>query len=243
MKDSAYGQVGTVVLTLVFGVLLGGGFVDPGIDCWTRERYQTAARIQTGPIRDIRAGTYRCEVVREDPDNWWTGVRFTGEPCKIAVEHRPYGTYAYTHLMDEAVGLRADGSGGQPVLLGRDGGREGNRPATPRGASRFTHTDGLPSRWDTELRSLWKAKSAILRVPRRTRIEEPRHCTGPTWRTRRTLWCGITARVYSRSHWSARTGAGAAFRSAPLLIPVCRLWSERESFVRRFLRTFHAGEP
>lgn len=107
MKDSAYGQVGTVVLTLVVGALSGGGCEDPGIDCWTRVRYQAAARSQTGPIREIRAGTYRGEVAREDPDNWWTGVRFTGKPCKITAEHRPDGTYIHTHFMDEAVRLRA----------------------------------------------------------------------------------------------------------------------------------------
>ena len=40
MRDSAYGYVRTMVmvLTLVFGVLLGGGCEDPGIDCWTRAR-------------------------------------------------------------------------------------------------------------------------------------------------------------------------------------------------------------
>ena len=119
MKDSAYGQVRTVVLTLVVGALSGGGCTDPGNDCWTRARYQAAARGQTGPIREVRAGTYRGEVVREDPDNWWTGVQFTGKQCKIAVEHRSDGTYTHTHFMDEAVRLRARmGPGDSPFFSG-----------------------------------------------------------------------------------------------------------------------------
>lgn len=119
MKDSAYGQVRTVVLTLVVGALSGGGCTDPGNDCWTRSRYQAAARSQTGPIREIRAGTYRGEVVREDPANWWTGVRFTGKSCKIAVEHRSDGTYTHTHFMDEPVRLHARmGPGDSPFFSG-----------------------------------------------------------------------------------------------------------------------------
>ena len=119
MRDSAYGYVRTIVLTLVFGVLLAGGYVDPGSDYWTRSRYQAAARSQTGPIREIQAGTYRGKVVREDPGNWWTGVRFTDKPCKITVEHRPDGTYTHTHFMDEAVRLRARmGPGDSPSFSG-----------------------------------------------------------------------------------------------------------------------------
>ena len=119
MQDSAYGHVRTMLLTLVFGVLPAGGYADPGSDCWTRARYQAAARSQTGPIREIRAGTYRGEVAREDPANWWTGVRFTGEQCKIAVQHRPDGTYIHAHFMDEAVRLRARmGPGDGPFFSG-----------------------------------------------------------------------------------------------------------------------------
>lgn len=44
----------TTVLTLIVGVLLCGGCIDPEINCWTRERYQAAARIQSGPIGEIR---------------------------------------------------------------------------------------------------------------------------------------------------------------------------------------------
>ena len=117
--DAALGPVRTMILTLVAGVLSGGGCVDPGIDCWTRERYRAAARIQSGPIGEIRAGTYPGEVVTENPGNWWTDARFTGEPCRIRVEHRPDGTYASTPFLDEAVRLRARmGPGDSPFFLG-----------------------------------------------------------------------------------------------------------------------------
>ena len=105
-------------LVLAAGAALSG-CVDPGIDCWTRERYEAAARTPGGPIHEIRAGTYGGEVVTEDPDNWWTGARFTGEPCRMEIEHRPGGTYARTHFLDAAVALRARmGPGGTPFFSG-----------------------------------------------------------------------------------------------------------------------------
>ena len=105
-------------LVLAAGAALSG-CVDPGIDCWTRERYEAAARTPGGPIHEIRAGTYRGEVVTEDPDNWWTGARFTDEPCRMEIEHRSGGTYARTHFLDAAVKLRARmGPGGTPFFAG-----------------------------------------------------------------------------------------------------------------------------
>ena len=107
-----------LTLALAAGVALSG-CVDPGIDCWTREDYRTAVRIQGDPAREIRAGTYRGEVVIEDPDNWWTGAHFTGEACRMEVEHRPDGTYVRTHFLDAAVRLRARiGAGGSPFFSG-----------------------------------------------------------------------------------------------------------------------------
>ena len=107
-----------LALILAAGAVLSG-CVDPGIDCWTRERYQAAARIPSGPVHEVRAGTYPGEVVTENPDNWWTDARFTGEPCRIQVEHRPDGTYVRTHFLDEAVRLRARmGPGDSPFFSG-----------------------------------------------------------------------------------------------------------------------------
>ena len=128
MKSRVCGTVMTVLALTAAGAALSG-CIDPGIDCWTRERYQAAARIPGGPIHEVRAGTFRGEVVTENPDNWWTDARFTGEPCRIEVEHRPDGTYARTHFLDEAVRLRArmgprdspffsgETAGGQAVVL------------------------------------------------------------------------------------------------------------------------------
>ena len=105
-------------LVLAAGAVLSG-CVAPGIDCWTREHYEAAARIPGGPVPEIRAGTYRGEIVIEDPENWWTGARFTGEPCRMEIEHRPEGTYVRTHFLDAAVRLRARmGPGGTPFFSG-----------------------------------------------------------------------------------------------------------------------------
>ena len=120
MEGAAHGHPRMTVLTLALaaGVALSG-CVDPGIDCWTREDYRTAVRIQGDPAREIRAGTYRGEVVIEDPDNWWTGAHFTGEACRMEVEHRPDGTYVRTHFLDAAVRLRARiGAGDSPFFSG-----------------------------------------------------------------------------------------------------------------------------
>ena len=105
-------------LALAAGAVLSG-CLDPGIDCWTRERYQAAARLPGGPIHEVQAGAYRGEVVTEDPDDWWTNARFTGEPCRMEVEHRPGGTWVRTHFLDEAVRLRARmGPGDSPFFTG-----------------------------------------------------------------------------------------------------------------------------
>ena len=107
-----------LVLALAAGAA-PGGCADPGIDCWTREHFQAAARNPDGPIHEIRAGVYPGEVVTEDPDNWWTDARFTGEPCRIEVEHRPEGTYVRSHFLDAAVSLRTRmGPGDSPFFTG-----------------------------------------------------------------------------------------------------------------------------
>ena len=121
MKDSTHGYARTTLLTLtalVTSVLMGGGCVwEP--DCWTRDRYRAASQSQMGPITEIQAGTYLGEVVTENPGNWWTDARFTGEACRIQVEHRPDGTYAQTHFMDAAVRLRVRmGPGDSPFFSG-----------------------------------------------------------------------------------------------------------------------------
>ena len=105
------------LLALAAGAGLSG--CDPGIDCWTRERDQAAARERSGPIPELRAGTYPGEVVVEDPDNWWTGARFTGQSCRIEVAHRADGTYVRTHFLEAAVRLRARmGPGDSPFFTG-----------------------------------------------------------------------------------------------------------------------------
>ena len=120
MADATRGSPRMTVLALVLAAgAVPGGCADPGIDCWTRGHYQAAAPGPGGPIHEIRTGTYPGEVVIEDPDNWWTGARFTGEPCRMEVEHRPEGTYARTHFLDAAVRLRARmGPGDSPFFTG-----------------------------------------------------------------------------------------------------------------------------
>ena len=109
---------GPAIQALVAVVLLSG-CVKLGIDCWTREQYRAASQTQPGRIGEIRAGTYLGEVVTEDPGNWWTDARFTGEPCRIHVEHRPDGTYAQTHFVEGAVKLQARmGPGDSPFFSG-----------------------------------------------------------------------------------------------------------------------------
>ena len=104
-------------LALAAGV--GSSGCDPGIDCWTRERDRAAALEWSGPLPEIRAGTYSGEVVVEDPDNWWTGARFTGESCRIEATHRAEGTYVRTHFLEAAVRLRARmGPGDSPFFTG-----------------------------------------------------------------------------------------------------------------------------
>ena len=95
------------MLALAAGAALGGCF-DPGADCWNRELYQAAAQAPGGgPVHEIRAGTFPGEIAVEDPGNWWTGTRFTGESCRMEVEHRPEGTYVRAGFLDAAVRLGA----------------------------------------------------------------------------------------------------------------------------------------
>ena len=118
MASSAYVRRATV-LTLAASVLSGGGCMDLGFDCWTRDHYRAAARNEAGPIGEIQAGTYRGEVVTEDLGNWATNARFTGKPCRIEVGHRPDGTYAQTHFLGAAVKLQARmGPGDSPFFAG-----------------------------------------------------------------------------------------------------------------------------
>ena len=96
------------------------GCADPGIDCWTRERIEAAAQAVQGPVREILEGVVAGEVAREDPANWWTGVRFTGEWCGIAVEHRRSGTFVRTEFLEAAAKLEARmGPAGAPFFVGR----------------------------------------------------------------------------------------------------------------------------
>ena len=118
MTPSANGR-GAIALVLAASALSGGGCVDLGFDCWTREHYRAAAPNEAGPIGEIQAGTYRGEVVTEDPGNWATNARFTGKPCRIEVAHRPDGTYAQTHFLNAAVKLQARmGPGDSPFFAG-----------------------------------------------------------------------------------------------------------------------------
>ena len=107
------------MLVLAAGAALGGCF-DPGTDCWNREMYQAATQTSGGgPVHEIRAGTFPGEIAVEDPGNWWTGTRFTGESCRMEVEHRPEGTYVRAGFLDAAVRLRARmGPGDSPFFSG-----------------------------------------------------------------------------------------------------------------------------
>ena len=97
-----------------------GGCADPGLDCWTRERIETAAREAQGPVREVREGVVAGEVVVEDPANWWTGARFTGETCRIEVEHRRSETFVHTRFLEAAAKLEARmGPGSAPFFVGR----------------------------------------------------------------------------------------------------------------------------
>ena len=102
-------------------VAVTGGCVDPGFDCWTRERIEAAgAERPQGPVREILEGVAAGEVVVADPANWWTGTRFTGERCRIEVEHRRSGTFVRTRFLDAAAKLEARmGPGDAPSFVGR----------------------------------------------------------------------------------------------------------------------------
>ena len=105
---------------------VAGGCIDPGGDCWTRGRIEASAQAAAkGPILEIRAGVVAGEVAREDPDNWWTGLQFTGTRCEIEVEHRRAGTYVRTGFLATAAKLEARlGPADAPFFVGRtaDGG-------------------------------------------------------------------------------------------------------------------------
>lgn len=106
-------------------VTVTGGCTDPGTGCWTRERIEAAAQAARGPVREILEGIVAGEVVTEDPDNWWTGVRFTGERCEIGVEHRRTGTFVRAEFLEAAAKLEARmGPADTPFFVGRTtGGR------------------------------------------------------------------------------------------------------------------------
>ena len=102
---------------------VASGCADPGTDCWTRERIEAAAQAAQGPIREILEGIVAGEVVTEDPDNWWTGARFTGERCGIKVEHRRTGTFVRTGFLAAAAKLEARmGPADTPFFVGRTAG-------------------------------------------------------------------------------------------------------------------------
>ena len=95
-------------LPLALGVCLTlAGCVDPGIRCATRSDYEVRGKTIAHPIEEIEAGVYEGEVVTDDPANWWTGARFTGNTCRIVVEHTTTGTYVKTEFLVEPVRLRA----------------------------------------------------------------------------------------------------------------------------------------
>ena len=119
---SALKQARATTLALTAAALLGGGCENLGFDCWTQERYRAAASNQGGSIGEIQAGTTRGEVVTENPANWWTNARFTGNPCQIQVEHRPDGTYVQADFLDAAVKLHARmGPADSPFFAGETG--------------------------------------------------------------------------------------------------------------------------
>ena len=110
------------VALLAFGwVGVTGGCVDPGIDCWTRARIKAAGSERPqGPVREVLEGVVAGEVVVEDPANWWTGGRLTGERCRIEVEHRHSGTFVRMGGMEGAARLEARmGPGDAPFFIGR----------------------------------------------------------------------------------------------------------------------------
>ena len=97
-----------------------GGCIDPGLDCWTSERIEAAARAAQGPVLEILEGVVAGEVVTEDPANWWTGVRFTGERCGIEVEHHRSGTLVRTEFLEAEAKLEARmGPTDTPFFVGR----------------------------------------------------------------------------------------------------------------------------
>ena len=100
--------------------IVATGCTDPGGDCWTRERIEVAAQAAQGPVREILEGIVAGEVVVENPDNWWTGARFTGERCGIKVEHRRTGTFVHTEFLDIEAKLDARlGPADTPFFVGR----------------------------------------------------------------------------------------------------------------------------
>ena len=119
-EHSRRGRKRAVLLALGWTVA-AGGCVDPGLDCWTRERIEAAgAERAQGPVREVREGVVAGEVVVEDPANWWTGARFTGGRCRIEVEHRRSGTFVRMGGMKGAAKLEARmGPGDAPFFIGR----------------------------------------------------------------------------------------------------------------------------
>ena len=119
-EHSRRGRRRAVLLALGWAAV-AGGCVDPGADCWTRERIEAAgAERPQGPVREVLEGAVAGEVVVEDPGNWWTGARFTGGRCGIEVEHRRSGTFVRMGGMEGAAKLEARmGPGDAPFFVGR----------------------------------------------------------------------------------------------------------------------------
>lgn len=55
-----------------------------GEGCWTRASVAEAAQADA-PLAGLRLGEYHGEEAVPDPDNWWTGLRFTGRACRMRV--------------------------------------------------------------------------------------------------------------------------------------------------------------
>ena len=110
-------------ITLRAGALLAGcalaGCFDPGFNCWTQERYDRLAR-GAPVLAGVRDGAYPGEVVTENPGNWWTDARFTGQPCSTTIETRDGAVYATVSFLDEPVRLEVPMSS-RDFYMGRAG--------------------------------------------------------------------------------------------------------------------------
>lgn len=55
-----------------------------GDRCWTRASAAKAAQAGT-PLLGLKLREYQGSEAVHDPDNWWTGLRFTGRTCRMRV--------------------------------------------------------------------------------------------------------------------------------------------------------------